>query len=105
MKTKLILIAVIALIGISLFSAFKQSESSKRYLTIYIWGESSPRWVQIYDENNQYKEISVKKDDDFRMTMNKMINEYSQKGYKFLSFEVNEESLKKESIYLVFEKE
>jgi len=36
MKTRLILIAVITIIGISLFSAFKQSEGSKKYLTMTV---------------------------------------------------------------------
>jgi hypothetical protein len=84
MKTKLILIAVITIIGISLFSAFKQSEGSKKYLTMTV----SFKDLIIVDEKGVATE---KKNDDKIIELKgviyvtKEINSICSKGYKLVS--------------------
>ena len=87
MKTKIILIAVITIIGISLFSAFKQSEGSKKYLTMMIINKE----LNIVDENGA---VTEKKIPENVLTLkgtiivNKEINSISSKGYKLISHAV-----------------
>ena len=50
---KLILIAVITITGISLFSAFKQSEGSKKYLNLVV----NFKQIVIIDENNKIESV------------------------------------------------
>ncbi len=81
---KIILIAVITIIGISLFSAFKQSEGSKKYLTLMIINKE----LNIIDENGT---VTEKKIPDNVLTLkgtiivNKEINSISSKGYKLIA--------------------
>lgn len=86
MKTRLILIAVITIIGISLFSAFKQSEGSKKYLTMTVINKD----LYIIDENGV---VTEKRIPSFTGTyvkrsveITKEINLISSKGYRFISF-------------------
>ncbi len=84
MKTKIILIAVITIIGISLFSAFKHSEGSKKYLIMTV----SNHDIFIVDENGV---ITEKKIASFMSNLKgsvdlaKEINIISLKGYKLNS--------------------
>jgi hypothetical protein len=81
---KIILIAVITIIGISLFSAFKQSEGSKKYLTMTISGKD----LYIIDENGV---VTEKKIEDLfyhlkgTIDVTKEINSISSKGYHLIS--------------------
>jgi hypothetical protein len=78
---KLILIAVIIIIGISLFSAFKQSEGSKKYLIMTV----SSHNIFIIDE---YGVVTEKKISSFMSNLKgsvdlaREINIISLKGYK-----------------------
>jgi hypothetical protein len=84
MKTKLILIAVITIIGISLFSAFKQSEGSKKYLTMTILRAD----LIIVDENGVITEKKISNYGNLNgraIVLTKEINSISLKGYKLIS--------------------
>jgi hypothetical protein len=84
MKTKLILIAVITIIGISLFSAFKQSEGSKKYLTMTLSGKDA----YIIDENGEVTEKKIADTAPYlkgTKSINKEINTISAKGYKLIN--------------------
>ena len=84
MKTKLILIAVITIIGISLFSAFKQSEGSKKYLTMTVNNKD----VFIVDENGVASEKKIADricDLKGATEITKEINSISAKGYNLIS--------------------
>jgi hypothetical protein len=85
MKTRLILIAVITIIGISLFSAFKQSEGSKKYLTMTV--SSLSETIIITDENGgtTEKEIKVKnRKSEWAASLTIELNNISIKGYKLI---------------------
>jgi len=84
MKTKIILIAVITIIGISLFSAFKQSEGSKKYLTITF----NVKDFYIIDENGvitEKKSTSANNMKGIAIDITKEINAISSKGYRLIS--------------------
>ena len=81
---KIILIAVITIVGISLFSAFKQSEGSKKYLNMTV------RYKEVYiiDENGVVNEKKLSGEiDDLQgsVDITKEINSISAKGYKLIS--------------------
>ena len=84
MKTRLILIAVITIIGISLFSAFKQSEGSKKYLTMTV--SSLSETIIITDENGgtTEKEIKVNRKSEWAASLTIELNNISIKGYKLI---------------------
>jgi hypothetical protein len=86
MKTRIILIAVITIIGIGLLTAFKQSEGSRKYLTMTVVSRN----LFIIDEKGV---VTEKKIPGFIGTyversveITKEINLISSKGYKFISF-------------------
>ena len=81
---KIILIAVITIVGISLFSAFKQSEGAKKYLNMTV------RYKEVYiiDENGAVNEKKLSGEiDDLQgsVDITKEINSISAKGYKLIS--------------------
>ena len=86
MKTKLIAITLITIAGIALLTAFKQSEGSKKYLTMTING----RDMHIIDENGVVTETKIvsrytlKGDTEFT----KEINSISAKGYKLITYNI-----------------
>jgi hypothetical protein len=83
MKTRLILIAVITIIGISLFSAFKQSEESKKYLNLIV---NFKQIVKI-DENNKI-ESAINADRDYGVyfqQINLEMNNISRRGFKLVN--------------------
>jgi hypothetical protein len=98
MKTKLIAITLITIAGIALLTAFKQSEGSKKYLTMTING----RDMYIIDENGV---VTEKKIADLvyqlkgTIDVTKEINSISSKGYHLISH--NGQG----THYLIFEKE
>lgn len=97
---KIILITVITIIGISLFSAFKQSEGSKKYLMMTI----SNKDLYIVDENGiiTQKNITSASSFDFKgslIELNKEINSISSKGYRLITH--NSPGTQ----YFIFEKE
>lgn len=81
---KLILVAAITIIGISLFSAFKQSEGSKKYLTMTV----NVKDVYIVDEKGVVTEKEIA-DRVYTLKgavdITKEINSISSKGYKLIS--------------------
>jgi hypothetical protein len=90
MKTRLILIAVITIIGISLFSAFKQSEGSKKYLTMT--NNRLSGHLTIINENGLVEIIEIgtattnpEKNAAIFKKINVELNKLSLKNYK-LSF-------------------
>ncbi len=86
MKTKIILIAVITIIGISLFSAFKQSEGSKKYLIMQV----SSTDLTIIDEKGLVVEKKIASQIyNLKGTVDlaKEINSISSKGYKLVSIQ------------------
>ncbi len=81
MKTKLILIAVITLVGIGLLTAFKQSEGNRKYLLMSLDGKD----VYIVDENGvvtEKKTTSVTSTKKMTIDLCQEINVISSKGYK-----------------------
>ncbi len=101
MKTKLILIAVITVIGIGLLTAFKQSEGNRKYLTMTAFDKE----LYIIDENGV---VTEKRIPGFAGTylkrsveIAKEINLISSKGYRFISFSGEGNTV----IEYIFEKE
>ncbi len=97
---KLIIIAVITITGISLFSAFKQSEGSKKYLTMTI----SNKDLYIIDENGIITQKNITSASSFNfkgslIELNKEINSISSKGYRLITH--NSPGTQ----YFIFEKE
>lgn len=83
MKTKIILIAVITIIGISLFSAFKQSDGSKKYLNLVV----NFKQIVIIDENNKI-ESAVDANRDYGtyfQQINLEMNNISLRGFKLVN--------------------
>jgi hypothetical protein len=80
---KLILIAVITIIGISLFSAFKQSEESKKYLNLIV----NFRQIVIIDENNKIESIinSDREYGAYFQQINLEMNNISRNGFKLIN--------------------
>lgn len=96
MKTKIILIAVITIIGISLFSAFKQSEGSKKLVIVRVseklYGfknqELLPQ-ITISENGKIVKTISLEATDDKSFnknfeTISKVISDYYQNGFNLV---------------------
>jgi hypothetical protein len=83
MKTKLILIAVITIIGISLFSAFKQSEGSKKYLTMTV----SYSQIVVVDENNKIESVAKceKEYGALLQQINLEMNNVSRRGFQLIN--------------------
>jgi hypothetical protein len=81
---KIILIAVITIIGISLFSAFKQSEGSKKYLTMTLYLDE----INIINENEQLSTVKLSqpfwRTESIKKTTEE-INSISSKGYKLIA--------------------
>lgn len=109
MKTKLtfLSIAITTLLGIGMLVAFKHENKPKKYLTIsysiYI-SSTKTKYLKVYDENNQKTELPTDKNDDDAQVVNKMINEYTAKGYSFVSMNATER-VDSKSYYILFEKE
>lgn len=83
MKIRLILIVVITIIGISLFSAFKQSEESKKYLNLVV----TFKQIAIIDENNKI-ESAVNAERDYGayfQQINLEMNNISRRGFKLIN--------------------
>ena len=82
MKTRIILIAVITIIGISLFSAFKQSEESKKYLHMSVGAQ-----IVIIDENNKIESVTKpdKEFGGFLQQINLEMNNISRRGFQLVS--------------------
>lgn len=80
---KLILIAVITIIGISLFSAFKQSEGSKKYLNLIV----NFRQIVIIDENNKIESVinSDREYGAYFQQINLEMNNISRNGFKLIN--------------------
>lgn len=86
MKTKLILIAVITLVGIGLLTAFKQSEGNRKYLIMQV----SSTDLTIIDENGLVVEKKIASQIyNLKGTLDlaKEINSISSKGYKLVSIQ------------------
>ncbi len=82
MKTKLILIAVITLVGIGLLTAFKQSEESKKYLHMSVGVQ-----IVIVDENNKIESVT-KIDKEFGgllQQINLEMNNIARRGFKLVN--------------------
>ncbi len=82
MKTKLILIAVITLVGIGLLTAFKQSEESKQYLNMSVGQQ-----IVIVDENNKIESvIKISKEPGAHLQqINLEMNNISRRGFKLIN--------------------
>lgn len=83
MKTKIILIAVITIIGISLFSAFKQSDESKKYLNLIV----NFKQIVIIDENNKIESaVDASRDyGTYFQQINLEMNNISRRGFKLVN--------------------
>lgn len=115
MKAKLtfLSIAIAALLGVGILMAFKQEDKPKKYLTVcyrehvkFVGGINYI--LSVYDENNKKTEVESAIQNDPALIVNKVINEYSSKGYKFISLNVNENQTTKGvglGFYMIFEKE
>ena len=80
---KLILIVVITIIGISLFSAFKQSEGAKKYLILIV----NFKQIVIIDENNKIESV-INADREYGayfQQINLEMNNISRNGYKLIN--------------------
>ena len=80
---KLILIAVITIISISLFSAFKQSEGSKKYLNLIV----NFKQIVIIDENNKIESV-INADREYGayfQQINLEMNNISRNGFKLVN--------------------
>jgi hypothetical protein len=80
---KLILIVVITIIGISLFSAFKQSEGAKKYLNLIV----NFKQIVIIDENNKIESV-INADREYGayfQQINLEMNNISRNGYKLIN--------------------
>jgi hypothetical protein len=104
MKTKIILIIVITLIGIGFLTAFKQSEGNRKYLTMTING----RDLNIIDEKGivtEKKMASVSYQLKGIVDVTNEINSISDKGYKLINaFNYNSTGGTSIVVY-IFEKE
>ena len=101
---KLILITVITIIGISLFSAFKQSEGSKKYLTMTV----NVKDVYIVDEKGVVTEKKIADriyDMKGAIDISKEINSISAKGYNLVSSPTYNINQFNSGIQYIFEKE
>lgn len=100
MKTKLILIAVITLVGSGLLTAFKQSEGNRKYLTMTLYFDE----INIIDENDQFSTVKLSqpfwRPESIKKTT-KEINSISSKGYKLISTQ----TLQENAVQYIFEKE
>ena len=78
----LILVAVITIIGVSLFSAFKQSEESKKYLHMSVGAQ-----IVIIDENNKIESVTKpdKEFGGFLQQVNLEMNNISKRGFKLVN--------------------
>ncbi|MBJ7427589.1 MAG: hypothetical protein JHD28_01310 [Bacteroidia bacterium] len=83
MKTNLILIAVITLVGIGLLTAFKQSEGSKKYLTMTV----SISQIVVVDENNKKESIATceKEYGALLQQINLEMNNISRRGFQLVN--------------------
>lgn len=99
-------IAIALLLCIGMLVAFKHENNSKKYLTIsysiYI-GNTKTKYLNVYDEKNKKTEIPTDNSEDDAQVVNKMINEYSAKGYQFVSMNATER-VDSKSYYILFEK-
>jgi len=102
MKTKIILFAIITIIGISLLTAFKQSEGAKKYLTMTLYSNNE---IIIVDENEQLSTVKLPRSiwtpESIKRTT-KEINSISSKGYKLVATQILQEAA---SIQYIFEKD
>ncbi|MDZ4668063.1 MAG: hypothetical protein SGJ00_09275 [bacterium] len=83
MKTKLILMAVFALVGLTMLFAFKQSEEGKKYLHLGVGYQQ----IIVIDENSKI-ESAVNSERDygsFLKQINLEMNNISKKGFKLVS--------------------
>lgn len=100
-------ISIALLLGIAMLVAFKHENKPNRYLTIsysiYI-SNTKTKYLNVYDEKNQKTEVPIDNSEDDAQVVNKMINEYSAKGYRFVSMNATER-VDSKSYYILFEKE
>lgn len=102
MKTKLtfLTLALVALLGVGMLMAFKQNVS-KKYITIFRYNVKS--WYLV-NEENALIELNEYSSKDPGVVMNKVLNEYSSKGYKLTNISWAGSSTT-DQVYIVFEKE
>lgn len=83
MKTKLILIAVITVVGIGLLTAFKQSEGKRKYLMLLM----DLKEITVIDENQEItkRKISNNNGTERSKDISKEINDISGRGYKLVN--------------------
>ncbi|MDP1728105.1 MAG: hypothetical protein Q8M15_15065 [Bacteroidota bacterium] len=106
MKTKMIIIAIIALAGISLLTAFKQTAVPKQYLTLTVSTLSSKQF--IVDENGNVDEkkfLSVVSNSDGCSQLTRSINNIASKGYKLSGTLMLTTNNNGNAIQYIFEKE
>lgn len=104
-KPTFLLVALATILVVGMLVAFTQT-STKKYLSIsysiYI-GNTKTKYLNVYDEKNQKTELPTDNSEDDAQVVNKMINEYSAKGYQFVSMNATER-VDSKSYYILFEK-
>lgn len=109
MKTKLtfLAVAIVALLGVGMLMAFKQEEKHKKYITIF--GEINyvsllKNKYYVIDEDSKGTSVKIENVENVAVITNRIINEYSAKGYKLFNFSVKKD-VNKDDFIILFEKE